>query len=394
MPDAAIAATDADAVLPLEEIPAFLYGLCGEVTRRASRARASCSSTTAEENLLALEAILEPLGHRLVSVTSGAAALKELLLGDFACILLDVQMPDLDGFELAELIKRRERSQHIPIIFVTALSKEEQHVYRGYSAGAVDYIFKPIDPDILRSKVSVFVELWEKSRQLQRAGRAAARAGARRARARERGALPAARRRDAADRVDSRTRRRRDVLQPALVRVHRHDAGGRRAERLARRSSIPTTCRARSRGASRRSRAASTFEVEYRFRGRDGDVPLAPRPRGADARPQTATIEFWVGTATDIHDRKLIEDQRTLHRRRGRRALALARLPRDARAGRRARRGRRSPTGARCTSSRPDGTIARGRRRAHADPAKVTFARELQERYPPDAGRADRRRRR
>src|SRR5712691_1610590 len=87
-----------------------------------------------EENLLALEAILEPLGHRLVSVTSGTAALKQLLLEDFACILLDVQMPDLDGYELAELIKRRERSQHIPIVFVTALSEEAQHLYRGYSA--------------------------------------------------------------------------------------------------------------------------------------------------------------------------------------------------------------------------------------------------------------------
>jgi CheY-like chemotaxis protein len=121
-----------------------------------------------EENLLALEAILEPLGHRLVAVSSGTAALKALLLDDFACILLDVQMPDLDGYELAELIKRRERSQHIPIVFVTALSSEERHLYRGYSAGAVDYIFKPIDPSILRSKVAVFVELWEKNTQLRR----------------------------------------------------------------------------------------------------------------------------------------------------------------------------------------------------------------------------------
>src|SRR6059058_6060770 len=120
-----------------------------------------------EENLLALQAVLEPLGHRLVPVASATAALKELLLDDFACILLDVQMPEIDGFELAELIKRRQRSQHIPIIFVTALSKDETQVYRGYSAGAVDYIFKPIDPDVLRSKVSVFVELWQKSRQLQ-----------------------------------------------------------------------------------------------------------------------------------------------------------------------------------------------------------------------------------
>ena len=120
-----------------------------------------------EENLLALTAVLEPLGYRLVSVTSGTQALKELLLGDFACILLDVQMPELDGFELASLIKQRKRSQHIPIIFVTALSKDDSHVYRGYSAGAVDYIFKPIDPSILRSKVSVFVELWAKDRQLR-----------------------------------------------------------------------------------------------------------------------------------------------------------------------------------------------------------------------------------
>src|SRR3954452_1967169 len=119
------------------------------------------------ENLLAVEAILEPLGHRLVSVTSATEALKELLRESFACILLDVQMPDLDGYELAELIKSRERTQHIPIIFVTALSKEQRNVYRGYSAGAVDYIFKPIDPDILRSKVSVFVDLWQKGEQLR-----------------------------------------------------------------------------------------------------------------------------------------------------------------------------------------------------------------------------------
>ena len=120
-----------------------------------------------QENLLALEAILEPLGHRLVSVTSGIGALKELLLDDFACILLDVQMPELDGFEVATLIKQRKRSQHIPIIFLTALSKDEKHVYQGYSAGAVDYILKPIDSDVLRSKVSVFVELWEKGEQIQ-----------------------------------------------------------------------------------------------------------------------------------------------------------------------------------------------------------------------------------
>src|SRR3954451_8919478 len=119
------------------------------------------------ENLLAVEAILEPLGHRLVSVPSPTNALQAVLRQSVACILRDVQMPELDGFELAELIKQRERTQHIPIIFVTALSKDQRHVYRGYLAGAVDYIFKPIDPDILRSKVSVFVDLWQKGEQLQ-----------------------------------------------------------------------------------------------------------------------------------------------------------------------------------------------------------------------------------
>ena len=102
-----------------------------------------------EENLVALEAILEPLGQRLVKARSGDEALRALLDREFACILLDVQMPGLDGFETAELIKQRERSRHIPIIFLTAISKEERHVFRGYTAGAVDYLFKPFDPEVL-----------------------------------------------------------------------------------------------------------------------------------------------------------------------------------------------------------------------------------------------------
>src|SRR5438270_5332317 len=127
------------------------------------------------ENLVALEAVLAPLDCRLVTATSGAEALKRLLEDDFAVILLDVQMPDLDGFETAEYIKRRERTRAIPIIFVTAISKEEHHVFRGYEAGAVDYVFKPYDPVVLRSKVAVFVELWRAGRAL-RAGEALARA--------------------------------------------------------------------------------------------------------------------------------------------------------------------------------------------------------------------------
>jgi PAS domain S-box-containing protein len=120
-----------------------------------------------EENLLALEAVLEPLGQRLIRATSGAEALGALLREDFALILLDVQMPDMDGFQVATVIKQREKTQHIPIIFLTALSKELHHMFRGYSAGAVDYVVKPFDPMILRSKVQVFVDLYRKERELR-----------------------------------------------------------------------------------------------------------------------------------------------------------------------------------------------------------------------------------
>ena len=120
-----------------------------------------------EENLLALEAVLEPLGQRLVRATSGEEALSRLLREEFALILLDVQMPDIDGFQTATLIKQREKTQHIPIIFLTALSKELHHMFRGYSAGAVDYVVKPFDPMILRSKVQVFVDLWRKENELR-----------------------------------------------------------------------------------------------------------------------------------------------------------------------------------------------------------------------------------
>jgi PAS domain S-box-containing protein len=119
-----------------------------------------------EENLLALEAVLEPLGCRLVKARSGEEALKALLQGEFAVIVLDVQMPGLDGFETAELIRGRERTGAVPIIFVTAISKEPHHVFRGYGTGAVDYLFKPYDPVVLRSKVDVFVELYERGRAI------------------------------------------------------------------------------------------------------------------------------------------------------------------------------------------------------------------------------------
>ena len=118
------------------------------------------------ENLLALEAALAPLDQQVLRAESGEAALRVLLKQEIAVIILDVQMPGLDGFETAAYIKQLERTKHIPIIFLTAISKEAQHVFRGYTAGAVDYLFKPFDPMTLRSKVGVFIDLHQKKQEL------------------------------------------------------------------------------------------------------------------------------------------------------------------------------------------------------------------------------------
>jgi CheY-like chemotaxis protein len=118
------------------------------------------------ENLVALEAILQGLAVETVAVTSGEEALKSLLVDDFAVILLDASMPTMDGFETATHIKQRERTRHIPIIFLTALDYDARLAFRGYQIGAVDFITKPFDPWVLRSKVAVFIDLWQKSADL------------------------------------------------------------------------------------------------------------------------------------------------------------------------------------------------------------------------------------
>jgi two-component system sensor histidine kinase/response regulator len=119
-------------------------------------------------NLLALEAMLQGLGQNLVKAESGREALKWLLSYDFAVILLDVKMPDMDGFETAELIRERDKSRDTPIIFLTAADKTHTEAVRGYAVGAVDYLVKPVVPEFVRSKVSVFVELAKKSELLRR----------------------------------------------------------------------------------------------------------------------------------------------------------------------------------------------------------------------------------
>jgi two-component system sensor histidine kinase/response regulator len=120
------------------------------------------------DNLLALTAVLEPLGADLVTARSGEEALRHLLGEEFAVIVLDVQMPVLDGFETARLIKQRERTRHIPIVFLTAISGEPEHYLRGYEVGAVDYVYKPFAPEILRAKVRVFMELWQRGAIIER----------------------------------------------------------------------------------------------------------------------------------------------------------------------------------------------------------------------------------
>ena len=120
------------------------------------------------EGLLALEALLEGPERNIVKTRSGREALRQLLKADFALILLDVQMPDMDGFQTAELIRQRDSSKNTPIIFLTAGHKSEANIFRGYAVGAVDYVLKPIVPEILRSKVSVFVDLARQTELVRR----------------------------------------------------------------------------------------------------------------------------------------------------------------------------------------------------------------------------------
>ena len=118
------------------------------------------------ENLLAMEAIMQGLPVEAVTVTSGEEALKRLLMDDYAVLLLDAHMPGMDGFETAGHIKQRERTRHIPIIFLTAADYDAHLAFRSYEAGAVDYITRPFDPWMLRAKVAVFADLWRTTAQL------------------------------------------------------------------------------------------------------------------------------------------------------------------------------------------------------------------------------------
>ncbi|WP_431773188.1 response regulator [Streptomyces cucumeris] len=120
-----------------------------------------------EENLIALEAVLGPLDQQLVRAHSGEEALKAMLRQDFAVVLLDVLMPGMDGFETAANIKRLDQTKDVPIILLTGTDADSDYAYRGYAIGAADFLTKPFDPWLLRTKVNVFLELHRKNRQLE-----------------------------------------------------------------------------------------------------------------------------------------------------------------------------------------------------------------------------------
>jgi PAS domain S-box-containing protein len=255
-----------------------------------------------EENLLALEAILEPLGENLVHARSGEEALRALLNTEFACILLDVQMPRMDGFETAALIKERERTKHVPIIFLTAISKDERHVYRGYEVGAVDYVFKPFEPEVLRSKVAVFIDLHRKNQEVARQGKLL-----REQEVEAERRLSEERYRQLADAMpqivwtSDRTGRvtysnRRWFEYTGVAPDHRDEMGWTSAVHPDDLAGVVAR-----RGATLES--GEIFEAEFRFRAADGTYRWH-LGRAVPIREESGEIDFWVGTATDIHDHK------------------------------------------------------------------------------------------
>jgi PAS domain S-box-containing protein len=336
------------------------------------------------ENLLALEAILQPLGQSLLYAHSGEDALRKLLQHDVALILLDVQMPGLDGFGTASLIKQRERTRHIPIIFVTAISKDEEHVFRGYSSGAVDYVFKPFSPEVMRSKVSVFIELHEKNEQLRRQ--------AEQLKEHELAEL----RRESEERyrflaeaqpdqiwtalpngeVDYVNQRALDYLGTSFVESV--EAGW---TQVMHPDDLPRTLELWQRALD----TAQPYENEIRLRNADDGSYRWHLTRAMPMRSRSGEVVKWFGSNTDIHDRKRAEEAQrflveagavlgsSLDYRSTLATLAKLAVPRIA------------------DWARVD-ILENDRLRTlaveHVDPQKIELALELARRYPeaPDAG--------
>ena len=275
-----------------------------------------------ERNLLAVQSILEDLGE-VVPARSGEEALRHLLKGEFAVILLDVYMPGMDGYETAQIIRSREQTKGIPIVFLSAVNKETEHLMRGYSMGAVDYVFKPVEPVVLRSKVAVFVDLFAKTREIERKARqeqalldAMLRANAERLRAEQE--LRLAEQRQAA------------IIQslPMVLYLEAYDAverlphyvsgdfhaiTGFRFEDIANQPNIwferlHAEDRDRTIAALEARRKTGRASIEYRWQCSDGTykhlLDQAVLLKDAEGRP----VEF-AGTLTDISEQRSLESQ-------------------------------------------------------------------------------------
>ncbi len=275
-----------------------------------------------ERNLLAVSSILDDLGE-VVPARSGEEALRHLLKGEFAVILLDVYMPGMDGYETAQIIRTRDQTKGIPIVFLSAVNKEAEHQLRGYAMGAVDYVFKPVDPVILRSKVAVFVDLFAKSKEVERKARqeqalldATLRANADRLRAEQE--LRRAEQRQAAI-IQSlpmvlylepydRSPRRPEYVSGDLETItgFSHEEVKNRPELWAERlhpddkPGVMTALQARLK--------SGRFSVEYRWQAADGSykhfLDQAVLLKDAEGGP----VEF-AGTLTDISEQRSLESQ-------------------------------------------------------------------------------------
>ncbi|MDQ3439636.1 MAG: response regulator, partial [Planctomycetota bacterium] len=294
------------------------------------------------ENLLALEAILQGVGGKHVKAHSGMEALKQLLAQDFAVILLDVQMPGMDGFETAKLIRQRDRSRHTPIIFVTAYDRSEAGVIKGYSVGAVDFLFKPIVPEILKGKVTAFIDLFQKTEAIKRQARQLIEAEERMAEQR----LTEQRQRWEADRLREEVaqekrrgeelerlehdRRRSEERFRSLVTATSQIVWtaaangeftmeqptwttftGQSFEQLRGRGWLeavhPDEREHTSRVWQRAVQTRSLYEVEHRLRRLDGTyVPMSVR--AAPVLEPDGAIREWVGAHADITDRRRAEE--------------------------------------------------------------------------------------
>jgi signal transduction histidine kinase len=272
-----------------------------------------------ERNLLALSQVLEDLAE-VVCVTSGRDALRTLLKGDFAVILLDVFMPGMDGYETAALIRERQQTARIPIIFISAVNKETEHLMKGYAMGAVDYVFKPVDPVMLKSKVGVFVDLYDMRMQVEIKSRAEQRLRDENYRAelerlkivRE---LEQSRAQQAAildalpialfeGLVDASGRLRRHFVGGDLMQLTGLDATADADSRIDWESNIHPEDRER---ASRIDSAAATVTIDYRWHGEDGEVRhfFEQCVRVADDHGE----QRWAGTLLDVTTQKRLEEQ-------------------------------------------------------------------------------------